>query len=121
MMHIPEITPERFDVEDVAGFKAHLTEHGYACVREAASPAELEHARELLWQHLEGTEPGLDQMKQVRPTGWSRGDPTTWTNGHGDGAMTSTTHCQAMCACAGLAYIARTCSLLDPVALADGL
>jgi len=25
---IPEITPERFPVEDVAGFKAHLTEHG---------------------------------------------------------------------------------------------
>jgi hypothetical protein len=30
---VPEISPERFDVTDVAGFKAHLTEHGYAVVK----------------------------------------------------------------------------------------
>lgn len=30
---MPEITPTRFDVADVAGFKAHLTEHGYAVVK----------------------------------------------------------------------------------------
>ena len=95
-MELPELIPERFDVQDVAGFKAHLTEHGYACVKNAASPAELATARELLWQHLEGTEPGLERMQQARPLGWRRGDPKTWTQGHGDGAMTSTTHCDAM-------------------------
>jgi hypothetical protein len=35
---VPEITPQRFDVTDVAGFKAHLTEHGFAVVN-ASAPA----------------------------------------------------------------------------------
>jgi hypothetical protein len=30
---IPEITPVRFDVTDVVGFKSHLTTHGYAVVK----------------------------------------------------------------------------------------
>ena len=30
---IPEITPVRFHVSDVVGFKSHLTEHGYAVVK----------------------------------------------------------------------------------------
>ena len=129
---VPEITPTRFDVTDVAGFKAHLTEHGFAVVkcaagqlplilpaagtvppslinlvcsllrREAVTPEELIHARELLWSHFEGTEPGLERMQQTKPVGWKRNDVTTWTQGidgegkvgaYGEGAMTSTTHC----------------------------
>jgi hypothetical protein len=44
-------------------------------------------------------------MQQTRPVGWRRGDPTTWRQGmdgdgkvgtYGEGAMTSTTHCEAM-------------------------
>jgi hypothetical protein len=74
-------------------------------LREAVTPEELEHARNLLWSHFEGTEPGLDRMRQAKPTGWQRGEPTTWTQGvdgdgvvqtYGEGAMTSTTHCEAM-------------------------
>ena len=78
-VEIPEVAPIRFDADDVKGFKAHLTEHGCAfaqparchcvcpvcpghvadpacadaCVKEAANAEELEHARELFWQHLE--------------------------------------------------------------------
>jgi hypothetical protein len=75
------------------------------CRREAVTPDELVHARELLWQHFEGTEAGLEHMQQTRPVGWRRGDPTTWRQGvnadgevgtYGEGAMTSTTHCEAM-------------------------
>ena len=121
---VPEITPTRFDVADVDGFKAHLTEHGYAVVkcalppspaaaatpphtaggdrREAVTPEELVHARELLWRHFEGTEPGLERMQQSRPVGWKRDDPKTWTHvvdaqgkmsSYGNGGMTSTAHC----------------------------
>ena len=41
-MDIPEITPQRFDVEDKEGLHDHLVEHGFAVVKEAASPAQLE-------------------------------------------------------------------------------
>lgn len=70
--------------------------------REAVTPEELVTARELLWDHFEGTEPGLERMQQHRPVGWKRDDVTTWTQGidgqgnvqtFGEGAMTSTTHC----------------------------
>ena len=80
-----EVSPVRFDVADVAGFKAHLDEHGYACVKEAASPAELARARDLFWNHLEGKDCPL--MRQTRPVGWRRDDVTTWVEGHGDGLM----------------------------------
>jgi hypothetical protein len=45
---VPEISPIRFDVTDVAGFKAHLTEHGYAVVKCAAP------ARRLVYMILSG-------------------------------------------------------------------
>ena len=48
--------------------------------REALSPAELEHAESLLWQHLEGDE--SPRMNQRRPIGWKRGQPQTWLEGH---------------------------------------
>tara|TARA_B100000676_G_scaffold307134_1_gene364892 strand:- start:135 stop:1067 length:933 start_codon:yes stop_codon:yes gene_type:complete len=35
-------------------------------------------------------------MTQTRPIGWKRNDVTTWVEGHGDGLMTSTCHCDSM-------------------------
>lgn len=81
-----------------------------ACVKEAATPEQLEHARELFWQHLEGNDCPLQRQtrpgkpgKQTEPLEqqewgkrWDRNDCTTWREGHGDGLMTSTTHCDAM-------------------------
>ena len=65
-----------------------------ACVKEACTPEELKIAQAMLWDHLEGNDcPG---MRQQRPVGWKQGAPETWVEGHGDGAMTSTTHCDAM-------------------------
>jgi len=65
-----------------------------ACVKEACTPEELKIAQAMLWDHLEGNDcPG---MRQQRPIGWKQGAPETWVEGHGDGAMTSTTHCDAM-------------------------
>lgn len=93
---IPEVSPARLDPADRAGIRAHLDEHGFACVRGCLSPPELERAEELLWRHLEGTEEASQRMAQRRPVGWRRGQPATWRNGHGDGLMTSTTHCESM-------------------------
>ena len=42
---IPELSPHRFDVTDREGLRAHLVEHGYACVKEAARPHELEQGK----------------------------------------------------------------------------
>ena len=92
----------------VARFCGHCLTLVFTSVhhREALTPDELVHARELLWGHFEGTEPGLDRMKQPKPHGWKRGDPKTWTQGidgkgnpmvYGEGAMTSTTHCVRRC------------------------
>jgi len=93
---IPEVSPARLDPSDRAGIRAHLDEHGFACVRGCMSQAELDHAEDLLWQHLEGVEEASQRMAQRRPLGWRRGQPTTWLEGHGDGLMTSTTHCESM-------------------------
>ncbi|HTV17348.1 MAG TPA: phytanoyl-CoA dioxygenase family protein, partial [Polyangiaceae bacterium] len=70
--------------------------HGFACVRACLSQPELDRAEELLWKHLEGVEEASRRMAQRRPIGWRRGQPTTWLEGHGDGLMTSTTHCDSM-------------------------
>ena len=100
-----ELAPERLDVSDVEGVRAHLDEHGFACIRGCASAAQLERARGLLWDHLEGRDqPGL---RTSRPLGWRRGEPATWRPypgtgggpqpGHSEaGLMTSTTHCDAL-------------------------
>jgi hypothetical protein len=93
---IPELSPTRLDPSDRAGIQAHLDQHGFACVRSALSPPELERAEDLLWRHLEGVEEATQRMAQRRPIGWRRGQPATWTEGHGDGLMTSTTHCDSM-------------------------
>ena len=63
-------------------------------MKEAATLAELEHARDLLWKHLEGRD--CPNQTQPRPVGWQRGKPETWREGHGDGLMTSTTHCDCL-------------------------
>ena len=60
------------------------------------SQPELDRAEDLLWKHLEGVEEASQRMAQRRPIGWRRGQPTTWREGHGDGLMTSTTHCDSM-------------------------
>jgi hypothetical protein len=93
---IPEVSPARLDPSDHAGIRAHLEEHGFACVRGCMSQPELDHAEGLLWKHLEGVEQASQRMAQRRPIGWRRGQPTTWLEGHGDGLMTSTTHCDSM-------------------------
>jgi hypothetical protein len=93
---IPEVSPSRLDASDGAGIRAHLQEHGFACVRGCMSQPELGRAEDLLWRHLEGVEEASQRMAQRRPIGWRRGQPTTWLKGHGDGLMTSTTHCDSM-------------------------
>jgi hypothetical protein len=93
---IPEVSPTRLDPSDRAGIRTHLAEHGFACVRGCMTQSELDSAEDLLWQHLEGVEEGSQRMAQKRPIGWRRGEPTTWREGHGDGLMTSTTHCDSM-------------------------
>lgn len=93
---IPEVSPTRIDPSDHAGIRAQLDVHGFACVRGCLSQAELDHAEDLLWQHLEGTEAASQRMAQQRPIGWRRGQPATWREGHGDGLMTSTTHCDSL-------------------------
>ena len=90
---VPELTPTRFELSDTEGLSSHLDEHGYVCVRQAVSPEQLDRARELLWQHLEGK--GSVQYEGLR---WDRSDPSTWCDfGHGvgraqyrDGLMVST-------------------------------
>lgn len=93
---IPEVSPARLDPSDGAGIRAHLQEHGFACVRGGMSQPELDRAEDLLWRHLEGAEEASQRMAQKRPIGWRRGQPATWLKGHGDGLMTSTTHCDSM-------------------------
>ena len=93
---IPEVSPARLDPSDRAGIQAHLEEHGFACVRGCMSQPELDRAEDLLWEHLEGVEEATQRMTQKRPIGWRRGQPMTWLEGHGDGLMTSTTHCDSM-------------------------
>ena len=88
---VPEISPVRLDMADAAGIRARLVEDGFACVQNAVSEAELQHARELLWQFLQGDE--SPRMTQTRPVGWERADPSSWLEGHGDALMTATTHC----------------------------
>jgi len=89
-----EVKPPRFHADDAAGIKAQLDVEGFACVADCLNVEELDHARDLLWNHLEGIE--CPQMRQTRPIGWKRDDVTTWTRGHGDGLMTSTCHCDSM-------------------------
>ena len=93
---IPEISPYRFKPSDSASIQAHLQEHGFVCIRGCMSQPELDHAEDLLWQHLEGVEEATQRMAQKRPMGWRRGQPTTWLGGRGDGLMASTTHCDSM-------------------------
>ncbi len=93
---VPELSPPRLDRSDHTGIRAHLAEHGFACVREGLTQPELNLAEDLLWQHLEGREAASQRMAQRRPIGWRRSEPRTWLLGHGDGLMTSTTHCDSM-------------------------
>ena len=93
---VREFAPPRFDAEDRSGIRSYLAEHGFACVRGCVTPGELQHAHDLLWNHLEGVEEATQRMTQRRPMGWRREQPQTWLEGHGDALMTSTTHCESM-------------------------
>ena len=93
---VQEFAPPRFDAADQRGIRSYLAEHGFACVRGCVTPGELQHAHDLLWNHLEGVEEATQRMTQRRPMGWRREQPQTWLEGHGDALMTSTTHCESM-------------------------
>lgn len=89
-----EISPPRIQVSDTAEISKQLDSEGFVCIEACLNANELAHARDLLWEHLEGRE--CPQMTQLRPVGWKRDDVTTWVEGHGDGLMTSTCHCDSM-------------------------
>jgi hypothetical protein len=72
---VPELIPRRFDVGDTEALHAHMLEHGYAVVKEAARPADLARARELFWDWLEQTHYTKDGHATF---GWDRHDPATW-------------------------------------------
>lgn len=61
----------RFDVDDARMFD-HLEEHGFAVIRNVATPEQLKEAEGLLWQFLSEN------------AGWSRNEPSSWTD---DGLM----------------------------------
>jgi hypothetical protein len=94
---VPEVAPPRFDLDDNEGIRRSLKKHGFACIKHAMLPHEVEKGRELLWQFLEGRE--QPKMRQSRPVGWKEGQPKTWIEGHGDHLMTSTTHIDSMWYC----------------------
>lgn len=68
---------ERFAVDDPR-LLDHLAEHGYVIVRDVADAAQVAHAHDLLWSHLEGLGTGIDRRS---PATWDDerwiGDPTT--------------------------------------------
>jgi len=97
---VPEVEPPRFERDDAEGIRESLRVHGFATIKEAMLPHEVEEGRRLLWQFLEGNEQPL--MTQTRPVGWKQGQPTTWIEGHGDHLISCTAHCDSMWHC-------RTC------------
>eukprot|EP01051_Picozoa_sp_SAG22_P001397 SAG22_NODE_54_length_23787_cov_12.917511_10_plen_249_part_00 len=94
---VPEVQPPRFERDDAAGIRESLRVHGFATVKEAMLPHEVEEGRRLLWQFLQGDEAPL--MTQTRPVGWKQGSPTTWVEGHGDHLISCTAHCDSMWFC----------------------
>ena len=86
---VPELAPTRFELSDVEGLSSHLDQHGYVCIRQVVLPEQLAHARDLLWQHLEGK--AAVQYEGLR---WDRSEPTTWHDfgSYRDGLMVSTAH-----------------------------
>ena len=95
-MDFPTHEPERFEPEDVRGISACLAKNGFVAIREAASAAELEQARELLWEFL-ATEQAHENGALT--AGWDRHDPSTWTddrfNDPEAGLMGGASHCDA--------------------------
>ena len=79
---VPEVEPPRYDGDDAEGIRESLRVHGFATIKHAMLPHEVDEGRRLLWQFLEGDEAPL--MTMTRPVGWKQGQPTTWIEGHGD-------------------------------------
>eukprot|EP00558_Chaetoceros_sp_UNC1202_P008450 CAMPEP_0197238956 /NCGR_PEP_ID=MMETSP1429-20130617/5455_1 /TAXON_ID=49237 /ORGANISM="Chaetoceros sp., Strain UNC1202" /LENGTH=439 /DNA_ID=CAMNT_0042698247 /DNA_START=3 /DNA_END=1322 /DNA_ORIENTATION=+ len=72
---VTPIRPRRFDIHSEKNlFLKYLDTHGYAVVASVASSTEVEHAKDIFWQFLEGSDRGnKDHLYDVH-----RGDPTTW-------------------------------------------
>ena len=76
-----EILPERFEVGDKLGIRESLKRNGFAVVKDAATPPELEHARALLWAYLEaqqleaGAAYDVDGRSLLEQRPWARGKP----------------------------------------------
>lgn len=96
---VPEVEPPRFERYDAEGIRESLRIHGFATIKEAMLPHEVEEGRRLLWQFLEGQEEKDAKLHHVRPCGWKQGQPTTWIEGHGDHLISCTAHCQSMWYC----------------------
>ena len=111
-----EVQPHVVQLGDHSGIRRSLDDLGYALVRNAATPSELQHARELLLQHL-------DEVHS-----WKQGQPLTWTDDaygptpsgggfpHGAtaGIMTSTCHSDCFW------YVRTLPGVLDSFAAAYG-
>lgn len=69
----------RFDIWDSVEYLQYLHEHGYCVVKGVASPAELERAESLIWEHLE------------EHLGMKAGDVETWKVASREGDVTMST------------------------------
>ena len=78
-MEVTELVPVRLHQTDTVAIKASLADHGYAVIKDAATPAQLEHARSLLWNDLQETH------------GWEKGNPRTWKDDSFDNPSGGTT------------------------------
>ena len=86
---VRELEPRRFRALDPEA-TAHLDEHGYVAIASAASEAELQTARGLLWEFLEARRVARDGS--LLTEGWDRTDPKTWTDrSFGEGHALGTT------------------------------
>lgn len=69
---VAAVRSRRFDLNsETTAFLEHLETHGYAVVAAVASPAEVERAKDLTWQFLEG-------HGRMQPNHARRGEPSTW-------------------------------------------
>lgn len=96
MWSLTELQPIRFDRTEAEAIKAHLDEHGYAVVKDAATPAELQHARALLWKDLNTRY----SWQQDRPETFT--DDAYKVSGDPRSGLIGLTHCDALWYCRAL-------------------
>mmetsp|Transcript_24768 Transcript_24768/g.49273 ORF Transcript_24768/g.49273 Transcript_24768/m.49273 type:complete len:418 (-) Transcript_24768:48-1301(-) len=69
---VTPVRPRRFDIHsETTDFLEYLDTHGYAVVASVAGQSEIEHAKDLLWNFLEGSD-------RINPYNARRSDPSTW-------------------------------------------